>query len=128
MIYFNPRTREGCDISHKYFSFDLCCISIHAPVKGATQYSDYDILQAINISIHAPVKGATCYYMLYHLIPPDFNPRTREGCDPSDLDYQAPAIVDFNPRTREGCDGIQIAKLMLKKSISIHAPVKGATK
>ena len=33
-------------------------ISIHAPVKGATQVQIHRV-QAIAISIHAPVKGAT---------------------------------------------------------------------
>ena len=33
-----------------------------------------------------------------------FNPRTREGCDSSDL--TATQLYErFNPRTREGCDG-----------------------
>ena len=35
-------------------------ISIHAPVKGATQLG-LTIHIAILISIHAPVKGATTY-------------------------------------------------------------------
>ena len=34
----------------------------------------------------------------------------------------------FNPRTREGCDGFFIGIRLFTFSISIHAPVKGATK
>ena len=34
-------------------------ISIHAPVKGATQNSIKDSVKRLLISIHAPVKGAT---------------------------------------------------------------------
>jgi hypothetical protein len=40
LFYFNPRTREGCDI-FKLFSLQYIknLISIHAPVKGATANS-----------------------------------------------------------------------------------------
>ena len=55
---FNPRTREGCDILVRNNRYGHIGISIHAPVKGAT---DDTALMAGNgtISIHAPVKGAT---------------------------------------------------------------------
>ena len=33
-------------------------VSIHAPVKGATDYKELVVL-ACKVSIHAPVKGAT---------------------------------------------------------------------
>ena len=35
-IDFNPRTREGCDLCGVWFLMLEPCISIHAPVKGAT--------------------------------------------------------------------------------------------
>ena len=34
------------------------CVSIHAPVKGATWLKPYSVLSN-GVSIHAPVKGAT---------------------------------------------------------------------
>ena len=34
---------------------------------------------------------------------------------------------DFNPRTREGCDLDTLDTVDVYPSISIHAPVKGAT-
>ena len=46
MLYFNPRTREGCDL------YELCDgnrehqISIHAPVKGATSLA-FDVLAVV---------------------------------------------------------------------------------
>ena len=54
-----------------------------------------------------------------------FNPRTREGCD---LTYQLLLHPKgrFNPRTREGCDNQTLLDLR-NFSVSIHAPVKGAT-
>jgi len=78
---FNPRTREGCDLNINW-NAELCmAISIHAPVKGAT-WKRYNFNTGIlAISIHAPVKGATNRWLVFRY----------------------------------------------HKCISIHAPVKGAT-
>ena len=57
LAYFNPRSREGSDgLGHGLKPVEI--ISIHAPVKGAT---DYYLVRpkSVKISIHAPVKGAT---------------------------------------------------------------------
>ena len=62
-------------------------------------------LFARDISIHAPVKGATCWQIITG------NTRT----------------PNFNPRTREGCDFVHIDQFSTDSLISIHAPVKGAT-
>ena len=37
-------------------------------------------------------------------------------------------IDHFNPRTREGCDGAGVHRPLPEQRISIHAPVKGATR
>ena len=37
LLYFNPRTREGCDTPYYVAMAMTMTISIHAPVKGATQ-------------------------------------------------------------------------------------------
>ena len=101
-------------------------ISIHAPVKGATLRIREHGLQIRFISIHAPVKGATQRNGALSEIRENFNPRTREGCDPAPssrfsglrlISIHAPVkgatlhiftvligSCDFNPRTREGCD------------------------
>ncbi len=140
---FNPRTREGCDV---YFlpRGVTVGVSIHAPAKGATDLGvitdDYLMFQSthprrvrqmftsqsqwIKVSIHAPAKGATTrgYYkfLVYR-----FNPRTREGCDLARI-HLLQFLNGFNPRTREGCDRpLSINKSL--KSVSIHAPAKGAT-
>ena len=63
--YFNPRTREGCDLLVVGRRVAPFSISIHAPVKGATMYARLRT-RTIWISIHAPVKGAT-------IINPAFN-------------------------------------------------------
>ena len=54
---FNPRSREGSDLSH------------------ATREQDTEI------SIHAPVKGATFPIAFTMFVMMDFNPRSREGSD-----------------------------------------------
>ena len=38
--HFNPRTREGCDTRASASNGDLSFISIHAPAKGATDVQD----------------------------------------------------------------------------------------
>ena len=37
------------------------------------------------VSIHAPARGATVFPCLIRATPTSFNPRTREGCDPPDI-------------------------------------------
>jgi len=67
---FNPRTREGCDFGSPYIGLSPR-VSIHAPVKGATQKVLQDVLEGKPVSIHAPVKGAT-YNRLVELIEDEF--------------------------------------------------------
>ena len=56
---FNPRSREGSDIQARN-QIQTLQISIHAPVKGATERG-CPAGCGDPISIHAPVKGATQY-------------------------------------------------------------------
>ena len=79
-----------------------CKISIHAPAKGATK-PNLSGITLIIISIHAPAKGATVWKKSINFFSAYFNPRTREGCDPS-------CHIRF-----------------VRWAISIHAPAKGAT-
>ncbi len=123
-------------------------ISIHAPVKGATFIYGPLTGRQFHISIHAPVKGATGRAHGYAVSDYDFNPRSREGSDWSDGMYSnVPTHFNprsregsdktlalswglqphFNPRSREGSDWIP-PKNCLSAQISIHAPVKGATR
>ena len=66
-LYFNPRTREGCDGKVYVSGGDGAYISIHAPVKGATGQVRFFIGQEGRISIHAPVKGATAFKLAQSL-------------------------------------------------------------
>ena len=101
-------------------------ISIHAPMKGATN-GGVNINQELIISIHAPMKGATSATNKTATVYPDFNPRTHEGCD-TDLRGNTIDGKNFNPRTHEGCDCAWHPRVLFQQCISIHAPMKGATK
>ena len=64
---FNPRSREGSDVSSDYL-LDLNPISIHAPAKGATR-TIFVRYHSVSISIHAPAKGATrTIFVRYHSV------------------------------------------------------------
>ncbi len=142
---FNPRTRTGCDhygakdkgrkgisihapargaTSTVFSELQGWYISIHAPARGATH-----LLQGVKdmqkISIHAPARGATRKRWLQSTPLIYFNPRTRTGCDWTDVAANTYDVIfqsthphgvrpdqadraeqksDFNPRTRTGCD------------------------
>ena len=123
MYYFNPRSREGSDKTVADASKDLD-ISIHAPVKGATKVLDNDERRKYHFNPRSregsdpPTKGGEIAY-------DDFNPRSREGSDSRTLIVFA-SEINFNPRSREGsdCNFVSITSVC---TISIHAPVKGAT-
>ena len=100
--YFNPRSREGSDAPLLHDG-DVEAISIHAPVKGATRSS---------------AGSRPCRR--------HFNPRSREGSD-DHAGQGHKQDEDFNPRSREGSDRV-VAALPGRIVISIHAPVKGATR
>ena len=95
---FNPRPREGGDLLETAPEYKRQRVSIRAPAKGATR-------------IHAAITRSTSFQSA----PPRrgrrlspfrcFNPRPREGGDPS-IPAQAPRRDCFNPRPREGGDEI----------------------
>ena len=121
-------------------------ISIHAPAKGATVVGDSGFhdglfqstlprrerlnllapLLLVLISIHAPAKGATRDEVHYLDVFDNFNPRSREGSDPTSKTLMLPAQY-FNPRSREGSDRGHHGYDLRRYPISIHAPAKGAT-
>ena len=56
-----------------------------------------------------------------------FNPRAREGRDQQFAPIVPSGSLRFNPRAREGRDTRAPVPSRLRGSVSIHAPVKGAT-
>ena len=55
-------------------------VSIHAPVRGATE-GELSPQTLDSVSIHAPVRGATHYGVSFCQESNCFNPRAREGRD-----------------------------------------------
>ena len=55
-----------------------------------------------------------------------FNPRARTGRDQYNLSV-AKSGLGFNPRARTGRDYTPLNKPSCQKSVSIHAPARGAT-
>ena len=108
-----------------FAQFDIVLISIHAPMKGATRYIP-KLLPNRHISIHAPMKGATFRFICYVDLWWYFNSRSHEGSDvglmvfiPCENSFQ------FTLPWRERHDWPSPEFMHL--SISIHAPMKGAT-
>ena len=122
-------------------------VSIHAPTRGATLYSDLSKIQSEWVSIHAPTRGATYFTNIVTLIylfqfthprgvrrsvarwidghNPGFNSRTHAGCDKEGSQRQ-PYCPGFNSRTHAGCD-IALNHSVNDTFVSIHAPTRGAT-
>jgi len=57
------------------------CVSIHAPVRGATGRKASITYAEAAVSIHAPVRGATLLRMIGSNATISFNPRARAGRD-----------------------------------------------
>ena len=98
-------------------------ISIHAPAKGATYWTKFQVDSSVfqsTLPRRERQKDPRGFVR-----ETDFNPRSREGSD--DLATIYGVYKDnFNPRSREGSDGNPRCS---RKAIdiSIHAPAKGAT-
>ena len=77
------------------------------------------------ISIHAPVKGATPFHIYRHLMTRYFNPRSREGSDKWSNEFLRVVLISIHAPV-EGAT-IPGLSVHIVSRISIHAPVKGAT-
>ena len=94
-------------------------------MRGATFVAVQDSTLA-QISIHAPVRGATSDRSLKSFTISHFNPRSREGSD-SRLPINAYNLIWFQSTLPWGERLYAFQRLVLLKTISIHAPVRGAT-
>ena len=124
-IDFNPRTREGCD-----FGFWLYFRSrsyFNPRTREGCDISPSNINPCSFISIHAPVKDATILSLDW-----EFQFLISIHAPVKDATVLLSLVDDeqwhFNPRTREGCDFLSTAHRFVLTNISIHAPVKDATK
>ncbi len=123
-------------------------VSIHAPVRGATGVLAVDVLQAngfnprpraggdrvsapvpvmSQVSIHAPVRGATSKPLGVVSILDCFNPRPRAGGDGREKERVGVA-QSFQSTPPCGGRPHSIIPISYPLFVSIHAPVRGATK
>ena len=79
------------------------------------------------ISIHAPVKGATRGAPLTRRTRWHFNPRSREGSEKNAFSPKKIRVIS-TPAPVRGAPGTAVVMLHARNAISIHAPVKGATR
>ena len=120
---FNPRSREGSDVSiitsRPVVEFQSTLPRRERPKQDAerTCYASFNprSREGSDDTVEMNVNMAL-----------SFNPRSREGSDgncypPTDI-HQS-----FNPRSREGSDDNHLTVLCKSYSVSIHAPAKGAT-
>ena len=143
---FNPRARTGRDFAKMLISFwkivsihapvrgatitiftgiPVCSVSIHAPVRGAT----ITILSGktvFKVSIHAPVRGATVNMDPYA---PDnkfqsTRPYGARLCKISVRKYRLGAFQSTRPY---GARPMTLFGSVHRQTVSIHAPVRGAT-
>ena len=119
---FNPRTHEGCDhISRP--SYHGRRVSIHAPTRGATRWL-HSRHHLHDVSIHAPTRGATMvrWRSLLLLMFQSTHPRGVRHM-PIFSKIFIPKFQSTHPRgVRQRQDFRQ-----LWRSVSIHAPTRGAT-
>ena len=144
---FNPRSHEGSDWTAVFtwssvFLFQstlprrerlrttscavwLNRVSIHAPTKGATGADGQD-RPVKNVSIHAPTKGATFSFCAF-TCPFEFQ-STLPRRERLHQQKRHKSQRCFNPRSHEGSDADVWVVRTARKTVSIHAPTKGATK
>ena len=78
-----------------------------------------------NVSIHAPVKGATEIARRFPAHIDSFNPRSREGSDIKMVIATLATHVSIHAPVKGATRGYSKATAI--PYVSIHAPVKGAT-
>ena len=102
-LCFNPRAREGRDLTGLFDVKTNFAVSIHAPARGATFYLSFVLLPQVLFQSTRP-RGA------------------RHGC----CRFRG-FLPCFNPRAREGRDARAGTLLAGIAAVSIHAPARGAT-
>ena len=122
---FNPRARAGRDQKRGRRGWKGVKVSIHAPVRGATQYQGLHFSIFI-VSIHAPVRGATCtMFSVARTIAKFQSTRpcgARQGFQT--MCFRSSSFQSTRPcGARPGRP--EIVRVV---DVSIHAPVRGATK
>ena len=80
VVYFNPRSREGSDMTHLINCHAMIIFQSTLP-RGERRDRSVTTVLFCDISIHAPARGATYFFLSLLSITAHFNPRSREGSD-----------------------------------------------
>ena len=114
---FNPRTREGCDVTSSNAEIARRLFQSTHP-RGVRLDSQNKGRRRQGISIHAPARGATptCRTTMTGIRFQSTHPR---GVRRPIL-YKTRRYQNFNPRTREGCDPVQYYRTEGKRFQSTH--------
>ena len=120
---FNPRAHTGRDTILLSLNSPIS-VSIHAPIRGATrkQFTNHLILRFQSTRPYG-ARHASCAFRGPWQC---FNPRAHTGRD------FLPTVSfsnssSFNPRAHTGRDGA-FSLTLASIAVSIHAPIRGATK
>ena len=118
---FNPRSREGSDVSLSFGTYGFW--NFNPRSREGSDTDKWSTQLRSKISIHAPARGATVQSINNPQQNADFNPRSREGSD-HPCNFYAQTFQDFNPRSREGSDHPSLMYFFTVLTISIHAPAR----
>ena len=145
LIGFQSTLPQGERLVYLYKHHIQVIISIHAPTRGAT--ADIHSKNQTHIFQSTLPQGERHSWLCKHMLPNDFNPRSHKGSDlnkitimflrrdfnprshkGSDFNINLYFLFPFyfNPRSHKGSDFHDSIHLEIR-SISIHAPTRGAT-
>ena len=122
-VYFNPRSHERSDCACIRFAF-FCCISIHAPTRGAT-FQSVPFIDSKRFQSTLPREERQIHIQFFLSKTPYFNPRSHERSDQDSM-QSVRSRHHFNPRSHERSD-FCFMRFAISSGISIHAPTRGAT-
>ena len=121
--YFNPRTRAGCDQAEIVKYLDVIEFQSTHPCRVRPDISFMPMDKYVFQSTH-PCRVRR-FFKYSKLKRGYFNPRTRAGCDTKDFERLYSNIISIHAPVQGATSCL--ACLKLSASISIHAPVQGAT-
>ena len=122
---FNPRAREGRDLSPKLTCYQPPHVSTHAPARGATGSFTIkgSFSEGFNPCAHEGRDDEACAQAM---VWQGFNPRAREGRDGRGP-HVTPRARLFQPTRPRGARPGNLPSTLFASHVSTHAPARGAT-
>ena len=121
---FNPRSRTGSDRRGELLNYVRHCFNPHSRTGSDLSTGSYSPRTAcFNPRSRT---GSDPDWRIQDMTSKGFNPRSRTGSDAHSC--TSPSLeIGFNPRSHTGSD-TRLSSLNSSLSVSIHAPVRGATR